>query len=253
MTKIVAVANHKGGVGKTTTAVTLASAARYYRKRALLVDLDPQAQCAVSLGVPRTEGLYAVAWDRQPLAGHVVEARPGCDLLPGTRDSTARFQDNMASDPLGVWRLAEALDGQARPYDLILMDCPPTLGRLNVAALIAAHAALVPTQCNYLGLESLGQFLYELRQAKQRRGGPQTEVLAILPTFYDSRTNVSREAYQVLREDFGGLVALPIPKATAVERATEEGQTLWEACPDSAATVQYARLADWLYRAGLRE
>ena len=253
MTKIIAVANHKGGVGKTTTAVNLATAAVNYRKRSLLVDLDPQAQCAVSVGVPRSPGVYAVVWQGEVLVEHAVPARPACDLLPGTSDSTARFQDEMVRDPLGVWRLAEVLGDQAIGYDVVFLDCPPTLGRLNIAALLAADAVLIPTQCNYLGLQSLGQFLGELRKAARRVGGPGRRLLGILPTFYDQRTIASRGTHQLLREDFRALVARPIQKATAVERAAENGQTLWEACPDSPATVGYAMLAEWLYTTGLRE
>jgi chromosome partitioning protein len=249
--KVIAVANHKGGVGKTTTAVTLATAAATYSKRALLVDLDPQAQCAVSLGLPRLPGLYAVAWEGAPLDRHVLQARPGCDLLPGTRESTAAFQDAMVGDPLGVYSVAEGLNG-ATGYDIVLLDCPPTLGRLNVAALVAADAVLIPTQCNFLGLESLGQFLAELNKAKRRKGGPTAEVIGILPTFFDVRTNASKEAYEVLQSDFGDLVAQPIPEATAVERATEEGRTIWEACPGSPAAERYRLLADWLYTRGIK-
>jgi chromosome partitioning protein len=157
----------------------------------------------------------------------------------------------MVGDPLGVYAVAEALNGAAG-YDLVLLDCPPTLGRLNVAALVAADAVLIPTQCNYLGLESLGQFLTELNKAKRRKGGPTAEVIAILPTFYDARTNVSKEANEVLKADFGDLVAEPIPEATAVERATEEGRTIWEACPNSPAAERYRLLADWLYTRGLK-
>jgi chromosome partitioning protein len=153
----------------------------------------------------------------------------------------------MVGDPLGVWRLAEALDNEASKYDIVLLDCPPTLGRLNVAALMAASSVLIPTQCNYMGLESLGQYLGELHQARQRRSGPTAKLIGIVPTFFDHRTVASNGAYQILQEDFGELVAKPIPRATAVERATEGGQTLWAACPKSLATLSYAQLAEWLY------
>ena len=246
MKRVVAIAIPKGGTGKTSTAVTLASAADRYNRRALLVDLDPQAHCSPALGVDRAPGVFAVAWEQEPLAEHVIAARPGCDLLPGTPTSTAEFQDKMVSDPWGVRLLDNALEGHAGPYDLTFLDCPPTEGRLNAAALAAAGGILIPTQCNFLGLESLAQFLVYLDQLHSQRR-IEAEVIAILPTFYDVRTKASKEAYKTLLARFGALVSEPIPRATAVERAAGAGQTLWEYCPDNAATRAYESLADWLY------
>jgi chromosome partitioning protein len=245
--KTVAIANHKGGVGKTTTAVTLAAAATHFRYRALLVDLDPQSQCSTSLGVPRSDGLYHVLRRDQSLASAVQTARPRLDLLPGDRASTARLQDELVGDPWGHLALAEALD-RVNTYDVVILDCPPTLGRLNVAALMAADHVIVPTTCNFLGLESVGQYLTELDLARQRRGGPTCSCIAILPTFYDTRTTASRDAHDVLLSDFGNLVAQPIPRATVAERLVENGRTIWELAPRAPVGLAYAWLAQWFYQ-----
>ncbi len=247
MSKVIAVAIPKGGTGKTTSAVTLASAAQFYNRRVLLVDLDPQAQCSTALGVKRGPGLYNVAWKGEPLAGNIVAARPGCDLLPGDRDSTAGFQDNMVGDPWGVQRLSSALNGQVKDYDLIFLDCPPTQGRLNAAALMAATGILIPVQCNFLSLESLGQFLEQLKNLRALPFGPKAKIIAVVPTFYSSRTIAGREAYQALQAQFGTVASEPIPRTTEIERAAAEGQTVWEYCPGNRATKAYARLADWVY------
>jgi chromosome partitioning protein len=245
--KTIAIANHKGGVGKTTTAVTLAAAATHFRYRALLVDLDPQAQCSTSLGVHRTDGLYHVLRQDLPLARAVIHARDRLDLLPGDRASTARLQDELVGDPWGHLALADALDA-VNTYDVVILDCPPTLGRLNVAALMAADHVIVPTTCNYLGLESVGQYLTELETARQRRGGPTCSCVAILPTFYDVRTTASRDAHNALASDFGALVAQPIPRATVAERLVEDGKTLWELAPRAPVSLAYAWLAQWFYQ-----
>jgi chromosome partitioning protein len=245
--KTIAIANHKGGVGKTTTAVTLAAAATHFRYRALLVDLDPQAQCSTSLGVHRTDGLYHVLRHDLPLARAVIHARPRLDLLPGDRASTARLQDELVGDPWGHLALSDALDA-VNTYDVVILDCPPTLGRLNVAALMAADHVLVPTTCNYLGLESVGQYLTELETARQRRRGPTCTCIAILPTFYDVRTVASRDAHSALVDDFGALVAPPIPRATIAERLVEDGKTLWELAPRAPVSLAYAWLAQWFYQ-----
>jgi len=241
------IANHKGGVGKTTTAVALASAARAFGRRALLVDADPQAQCATALGISRADGLYRVLRAGVALGSGVVQARPGLDLLPGDPDSTARLQDELVGDAWGHLALADVLSN-VRGYDVCIIDCPPTLGRLNVAALMAADLVIVPTSCNYFGLESVGLFLRQVQDAKKRRGGPTAELAAVLPTFYDARTTASREALELLRADFGDVVANPIPRATVAERIVESGRTIWEVAPKSPVGIAYGWLCKWFYQ-----
>lgn len=257
-TRIVAVINFKGGVGKTTLATHLATAASGFRKRALLVDLDPQAQCSTVLGVGRGEGVYKVVWDKSPLRDNVIEARKGCDLLPGTTDSNAALADQIAVDPrgTGVFRLTDVLENQARGYDIVILDCPPTLGRLNSAALLAAHGLVIPAKCAYLSMESIGLLVTELREQRASRHGSRAQIMTVVPTFWAPRETTSAQAVELLKGLFKNKVSVPIPKAVAVERLAGEGLTIWQAVNGKSAGLETVlpamkTLAEWFYLTGL--
>jgi chromosome partitioning protein len=245
-------------VGKTTLATHLATAAMGFRKRALLVDLDPQAQCSTVLGVERGEGVYRVVWDKALLRDSVIQARPGCDLLPGTTDSNAALADQIAMDPrgTGVFRLTDVLEQQARGYDIVILDCPPTLGRLNSAALLAAHGLVIPAKCAYLSMESIGLLTAELREQWNSRHGSRAKILTVVPTFWAPREIASADAVELLNRLFKDKVSDPIPKAVAVERLAGEGLTIWQAANSKAAGLETVlpamrRLVEWFYLTGL--
>jgi chromosome partitioning protein len=211
---LLAVANQKGGVGKTTTALNLGAALAAHGRRVLLVDMDPQGALSVSLGVtPATERtVYPVLLGRAALAEVVAPTGiEGIDPAPATLD-LAGAEMELIRGP-GLWqfalqeRLAPALAGCA--YDYVLFDCPPSLGVLTYLGLVAARGVLVPVQCEYLAWRGM-QLLFEtLERVRHPRLNPALTVAGILPTMYDARTLHAREALDELRRRYGALVCEP--------------------------------------------
>ena len=204
MTRIVALANQKGGVGKTTTAINLGASLAACERKVLLVDLDPQANATSGLGLPKDgeASIYPVLVDRKPLR-NVVRATELATLfvVPSSVDLVG------AELELGTmegreFRLREALHSISGEYDYILIDSPPSLGLLTINGLTAADAVLVPMQCEYFAIEGVAQLLSTIERVRESLN-PSLEIEGIALTMYDERMNLARQVAEEVRNHFG--------------------------------------------------
>lgn len=236
MTTIIAIANQKGGVGKTTTAVTLAHGLAQQGRRTLLVDLDVQGHAAVALGLPMQPGLQRLLVNNEPLSRVVVQAREHLDLVAGDRttEATKLVITGMA---FREQVLARALAPARGVYDVVLLDCAPSADVLHVAALVAADWLLVPTRLDALAIHGVTQIVGMLKSVRQV--GHAAAFAGVLPTFFDRRTKETHAQLTQITQAFGRFVWPMIPQDTRAREAPAHGQTLWEYAPESASLTGY--------------
>jgi len=230
MSRVIAIANQKGGVGKTTTAINLGASLAVAEKRTLVVDIDPQGNATSGLGVEQRESLATVydvlVGDRGASDAVMPEIHfPLLDLIPSTRDLVGA-----EIELVGVSHreriLREALEPLRERYDYILVDCPPSLGLLTLNTLTAADSVLIPIQCEFYALEGLSQLLNTIRLV-QRGLNPPLDIEGVLLTMYDRRLNLSRQVAAEAREYFGNKVyRTAIPRNVRLAEAPSFGQPI---------------------------
>ncbi len=249
--RVMAVANQKGGVGKTTTAVNLAAALAKLGKRVLLVDMDPQGNATVSLGIDKhalDTSIYDVlTGEADPSAALVRSEAAAVDMLPANGDLTAAEVD-LLEETLGPGRLRAVLSPLRSDYDAIIIDCPPTLNMLTLNALVAADGVLVPVQCEYFALEGLSALMDTIETVQQRLN-PGLQIDGLLRTMYDRRNNLANDVSNELVSVFGLKVLTTIvPRNVRLAEAPSYGQSVLDYDGHSTGAMAYLALATELTR-----
>jgi chromosome partitioning protein len=245
MTKVIALANQKGGVGKTTTAISLGAALAAHNQRVLIVDLDPQANATAGLGLraPPGASTYQLLLKEAPLADVVLPtAFEGLSIVPSTAD-LAGAEIELAPMIAREYQLRNALEGPIAEYAFVLIDCPPSVGLLTINGLTAAREVIVPVQCEYLALEGLGQ-LTETLDLVRRRLNPRLQLRGLLLTMYDRRTSLSQQVAEEVRRHFPNTFAAVIPRSVRLSEAPSHGLPINAYDPRSPAALAYDALAN---------
>lgn len=242
--RVIAVFNHKGGTAKTTTSVHLAAGLARAGKRVLLVDTDGQGNAGASLGVTVERSLYHVLVMGLPYQDALVEARPNLHVLPAN-ETIAAAELFLSGQRQRDRVLAQRLAGAREAYDFVIIDCSPSLSLMNQNALVAADAVLCPVACDYLSLLGVRQVLRTVKQVNKLLGH-KLALWGVLPTLFDSRARLCKDALESLQNTFGTSCLDPVHFAIRAKEAPAHGKTLFEYAPTSPAAIDYGRMVDRL-------
>jgi chromosome partitioning protein len=254
MTRTFVVANQKGGVGKTSIAVNLAASLAHYRRRVLLVDLDPQGNATTGSGIDKSaceRTIYGVLLGEYPVAEALVAAEGGYDVLASNRE-LAGAEVELISLERREFRLRDALADAAKAYEFVVIDCPPALNMLTVNGFAAADAVIIPMQCEYYALEGLSDLVGTLRKVKQNLN-PAIEIEALVRTMYDPRNTLTVQVSDELKRHYGAKVFdTVIPRNVRIAEAPSFGKPVLLHDPASKGAIAHLQFArELLERSGV--
>ena len=245
--RYLAIFNHKGGTGKTTTAVSVAAGLAARGKRVLLVDTDAQGNVSVSLGANVERSLYHVLVMGLRVSDAVRVVRPNLELL-GSNETLAAAELYLAGRQNRDRVLCDRLSAAAANYDYVVLDCSPSLSLMNQNALVFADSVLVPVACDYLSLVGVRQVIKTVKNVNALLHHP-VQIWGVLPTFFDGRAKICREAVATLTQHFGDRCLPPIRAAIKVKEAPAQGQTIFEYAAGTPAADDYAVVVDRIVQA----
>ncbi len=251
MGKIIAIANQKGGVGKTTTTVNLAASLGVLEKKVLIIDADPQANATSGLGIEVDEvemGTYQLLEHTKTAEETIIQtSSPNVDLIPSHIDLVA-IEIELVDKDDREYMLKQAISGLRENYDFILIDCAPSLGLLTLNALTAADAVIIPIQCEYFALEGLGKLLNTIKSV-QRIHNPDLDIEGMVLTMYDSRLRLSNQVVEEVKKHFGDMVFdTIIQRNVRLGEAPSYGETIIKYDASSKGAANYLNMANELLK-----